>query len=91
MKLANIKISPREGSKHPFYTFVLSRIDEAEMAFNGNKFGFTSDRKWTCDPQNCFETLRADIASKIKPKKASKSKVTISYPELDDEDSTNEA
>jgi hypothetical protein len=91
MKITNIKISPRHGAKQPFYTFVLTRIDEAETAFNGNKFAFTSDRKWTSAPKNCFETLQSDIASKIKSKKASKSKVATSDAESDDVDSVDEA
>jgi len=74
MKLTNIKIAPRNVAGDPYYTFVLSRIDEATTSFNGRTFAFTSDRKATCQPANSFEAFRHDIASHIKPKKESKTK-----------------
>jgi hypothetical protein len=69
MKLTNIKIAPHSASKQPFYTFVLSRIDEATTQFNGRSFSFKSERTFSCVPPDCFEDFRKDIASQIKPKK----------------------
>jgi hypothetical protein len=72
IKFTNIKITPIRDINQPYYTFVLSRIDEAKTLFNGRSFSFKSDRSFTCDPPGSFEDLQKDVASHIKPKKMGK-------------------
>jgi hypothetical protein len=70
MKITNLVIAPRRAADTEFYTFVLTRIDEAELEFNGRSFAFSADRTFACNPASEFEEFRDDVISHVKPKKA---------------------
>jgi hypothetical protein len=56
---------------------VLSRIESAEIIFEGTTYAFASDRTFKCDPPNAFEKLRANVAKALKPKKESEKTTTV--------------
>jgi hypothetical protein len=90
IRTTNFKIAPRDPAQEKFYTFLLTRIDEGSLSFEDRTFHFMSNRTWECDPPNSFEQLRQAVASRIKPKRQTKTTSASESDTGDDEDNEEE-
>lgn len=67
--ITNFHIQPSVAIDNSHFTFILTRIESANIRFNNYKFILGPDRKYEISGKGSFDDFRREIANRLKPKK----------------------